>query len=192
MKIKFREYEKVQGERKDGSIWTAYKIHGSVLMSDNQRKAGDLWKSTNIFDNENTKGVLAKLFALESGDKVDVKHAKTNTGWAITDIVPTTDEEEKPSYPKRKSGGTQSQGRSASGTSDAMSKAEWAAKNETDRIRIAKSVALKAAIAGVKIGTKPEAIVELAQAFMPFLTDDKLPLSVNTLDDGTDPLDPPA
>jgi hypothetical protein len=191
MKIKFREYEKVEGERKDGSIWTAYKIHGSALTSDQQRKAGDLWKSTNIFDNAGTKEILAKLFALEAGDKVDVKHAKTNTGWAITDIVPTTDEEEVPT--RRKSSGAAG-GKSTGGSSkgDQMSKAEWAAKNEVDRIRIAKSVALKAAIQGVKIGSKAETIVALADAFMPFLTDDKLPLSVNTLDDGSDPLDPPA
>jgi len=190
MKIKFREFEKVQGEKKDGSIWTAYKIHGSVLESDNQRRAGDDWRSTNIFDQESTKTVLGKLFDLKAGDKVNVKHEKTRGGWSITDIVPITDEDVYTTRKKSAGGrGTANGAKSQSG-GDTMSKAEWAEKNRTDRLSIAKSVALKAAVENTKLGTPAGSLIEMADELVPWLIDVE-GYKVVVKDDGSDPLDPP-
>jgi hypothetical protein len=71
-----------------------------------------------------------------------------------------------------------------------MSKEEWAAKNEVDRIRIAKSVALKAAVENTKVGTKSLEIIAMANDFMPFLTNDKIEPDA-MLDAGEDGLDAP-
>jgi hypothetical protein len=195
MKIKFTEYQKMEGEKRDGSIWIAYKIHGTALESDNTRKAGDAWRSTNIFKQPDQEEVLSKLFALEAGDKVDVVHKKMKGGWGIVDIKPITEDDVRSAgnnptrgYKKKAASGTD--GGSGNGKSDQMSKAEWAEKNRIDSIRIAKSVALKAAVENTKSGETAKNVLALADDFLPWLLD--VEIGAPVADDGTDPLDPPA
>lgn len=178
MDIRFKELEKVQGESK-GKVWTAFKIIGTKLDD------GSDWESTNIFDNQYNKELLGKLEALEPGEKYAIRHKKNQQGyWTVTDV----DAEVSVDAPKYRTGGKPSGSSTKKRNGDSMTKEEWAAKNEVDRIRIAKSVALKAAVKNTKVGHNPEEIVKMAQAFMPFLTDDKLE---GAFDGGEDGLEPP-
>lgn len=181
MDIKFKELEKVQGE-KNGKVWTAFKIHG-VKLED-----GSDWSSTNIFDNQYNEELLGKLEELEAGEKYAILHKKNDQGyWTVSGVGEVS--EDKPSGPPKNMRGKGTKSGTGKG-GDTMSKEEWAAKNEVDRIRIAKSVALKAAVENTKVGHNPEGVVEMAQAFMPFLTDDALPLDI-PFDVGEDGLDAP-
>ena len=97
MQIKFTKLEKVFGERKDSSVWTAYKVHGTKLEDNTP------WKSTNVFDQDDNKDIIEKMQALEPGDKIDVVHVKNGRNWTITDIKAVTSD---PSGPASTGGNT--------------------------------------------------------------------------------------
>jgi hypothetical protein len=180
MKIKFKEYEMVEGEKQTGETWKAYIIHGTKLEN------GEAFKSVNIFDNKHNQNIINKLRTLETGDKVDVKHVKNGRFWNITDIIPTNGDD--PAPPQRTGNKTSTGGGKKRNSSDSMSKEEWAEKNRVDSVRIAKSVALKAAVeAG---NTTPAKAIKFAEGVLDWLIEvPEVPSSTN---DGTDPLDPPA
>jgi hypothetical protein len=183
MKIKFREYEILQGEKKDGELWKAYVVHGTKLED------GEVWKSTNVFDNKHNASVIQQIKALEVGDKINVEHVKNGRFWNVSGITPCADE---PDPTKSSSGGgmKRSGGRKSgnNGGGDTMSKEEWAEKNKVDRLSIAKSVALKAAIeAG---NTTPAKAIKFADAIIPWLIDVEPQVSEPANDE--DPLDPPS
>lgn len=181
MNIKFKEIEKQTGKKANGDAWEAFVIHGTK-MEDNTD-----WSSTKIFDNRYNEEILGKLEGLEPGDAINVVHKKNKAGyWVVSDITEPKEESRPKSNSSPRSSGAGGSSGSGKGKGDTMSKEEWAAKNEVDRIRIAKSVALKAAIEHSKAGTKAETVVALAQEFMPFLTDDKIEPFVGGGDDGLD------
>jgi hypothetical protein len=95
MKIKFQTYETIEGKRKDGDIWTAYKVKGLVLEETGNHKVGDEWVSTNIFKNPNNMDLIHEMMNLEKGDKINVKHEKDGKYWNITEFVSITDEDIK-------------------------------------------------------------------------------------------------
>jgi hypothetical protein len=184
MDIKFNELKKVQGESND-KVWTAYKIIG-VKLED-----GSDWESTNIFDNQYNEALISELKNLESGEKYAIKHKKNKQGYWTVSGIGEVDEDGgyQKSSPSRPVSGASGSGGSTSKKKggDTMSKEEWAAKNEVDRVRIAKSVALKAAVELAKAGTKAETVVALAQEFMPFLTNDQIETPLDLGDDGLEP-----
>jgi len=170
MKIKFTEYQNVEGEKGNGDVWKAYTMYGSKIED------GTEWKSGNIFDNKFNTDIIKKLRRLEAGDKVDVKHTKNGKFWNVSDIVPLSEEEAVPyegNPTKKSSGGTRSQGAGAGGTSDKMSKAEWAAKDRATKESIARAVALKVANDNTKVGSTANAIMKNAKEFLPYLLDEE-------------------
>jgi hypothetical protein len=118
--------------------------------------------------------VIKKLRRLEAGERVNVKHTKNGKFMNVSDILPL--EAEATANP---TGGTKSQGRSAGGTSDKMSKEDWAEKDRIKAMNIARAAALKQAVANLKVGTAAEAVLERAEEFLPFLLGE----SANTMRD---------
>jgi hypothetical protein len=181
MDIKFKDLQRIEGES-NGKVWIAYKIIGIKLED------GKEWESTNIFDNPYNADILEELRGLEAGEKVAVKHTKNKQGyWTVSGLGKVS---ENPSRPASGAGGSSGSSSKKKG-GDTMTKEEWAKKNEVDRIRIAKSVALKAAVENTKIGADPDAVLKVAIKFMPFLTDDMLGDEVPFDMGGEDGLDAP-
>lgn len=170
MDIKFKKLEKVTGESR-GKVWTAFKIIGTKLED------GTEWESTNIFQNAQKLPLLDELRELESGEKIAVKHQKNDKGyWEVVEIGEVEDDASKNSGAGRSSGNTGGRG---------LTKEEWAKKDADTQKRISRAVALKAAVDNTKIGTKPEALIEMAEELMPYLMGEELPVG------GEDGLEPP-
>lgn len=180
MNIKFKEYEIVEGEKPNGETWKAYIIHGTKMDD------GDSFKSSNVFDNKHNQKVINIIRTLETGDKVDVVHVKNGRFWNITDIIALNGNE--PTAPPKNMRGKGTKSGTGKG-GDSMSKEEWAEKNRVDRLSIAKSVALKAAVEAGK--TTPKAAIKFADEIIPWLIDVEGGVA-EPVDDGSDPLDPPA
>ena len=90
MKIKFTKLETTEGEKADGTIWTAYVVHGTKLEN------GAPWKSSNIFNSTFNADLIKSIKALNQGDRVDVK-MKQQPGtkyWNVVRIEPITGDTE--------------------------------------------------------------------------------------------------
>ena len=161
MEIKFLALEREEGQTAAGKEWLAYKIIGTELDS------GKAWGSPKIFDNKYNENIVGKAAALDVGDVVSVKLEKNTAGyWAVTNIEEATGEPApnprgSSSHPKPKA--------VSSGSSDKMSKSDWAAKDEITRASIARAVALKEANVNTKLNCSVDAIIEMAQKFEPYL-----------------------
>jgi hypothetical protein len=181
MDIKFKELQKVTGESR-GKKWTAYKIIGIKLED------GSPWESSNIFDNQYNEEILGQCEALNKGDEIAVLHKKNDAGyWQVTGIGEVQD---KPDRPTRRSsaGGTKSTSGGSSG-GRGLTPDQWAKKDKETSERIARSVALKVANDNTKVGTKPNAVIDMAEEFLGYLLDGTL-ADDNPFDGGEDGLDP--
>ena len=71
-----------------------------------------------------------------------------------------------------------------------MSKAEWAEKDRKTKIGMSVHNSVAAASRLLKVGTKPEAVVEYAKQLLPYLMSEELPTD-SPFVDGDGALDPP-
>jgi hypothetical protein len=169
MKIKFDKLEAIEGQRKDGSVWTGVKICGKKIED------GTDWKSAGIFDSDKSlSDVVEELRSTEQGTPVNVIH-KQKPGtkfWDITEVqIGEGSFDTNPrTYP---ASGQSGAGSAKAGTTggNSMSKEEWAAKDAKKSAEIAKSVALKAAVDYDQEGKTPEGTIKLAKIFEDYLLD---------------------
>lgn len=187
MKIKFDRYEIKEGLRKDKTVWRAFVIYGTKLED------GAAWNGKHIFEDKDNISLINVVKSLEQGERIDVKHVRAGNGnWKTSEIVRLAGAE---------AAGTRS-GKKQANNNDQMTKEDWAEKNKIDALRIAKSVALKAAVDNTKVGSHPEVVLEHAHTFLPFLLDDIHPMDFNKDDyqgdadpdtdaGADDPLEPP-
>jgi len=114
------------------------------------------------------------------GEDINVVMEKKGKFWNIKDFAPMEDGDyEKISGSGKSSKGTKSTGGGGKkGSGSSMSKEEWAEKDRKTAARIARAVALKAAIENLKEGATVSAVIKRADEFLPYLEDKK-----------TDPLD---
>ena len=136
--------------------------------------------STAIFKNKTE--LLAMLEEFAPGDVANFKFDTSGKFPELSTIEEPTKEnlefaEEKVENPyqgrqKKTTGGTggAKSGGSGGGAS-AMSKGEWAEKDRLTNIRIAKAVALKAAIDNKKEGTALKTLIKMAEEIVPWLLD---------------------
>ena len=132
----------------------------------------------NIFKNKTE--LLAMLEEFAPGDVANFKFDTSGKFPELTTIEEPTKEnlefaEEKVENPyqgnqKKTTGGTPSAGK-AGGGAGSMSKGEWAEKDRLTNIRIAKAVALKAAIDNKKEGTALKTLIKMAEEIVPWLLD---------------------
>jgi len=163
-----------------------YKV---VEVVGNKWATDEEW-TTNIFKNKTE--ILAMLDEFAPGDVANFKFDTSGKFPELATIEEPTKEnleyaEEQvanPTSQKKTTGGT---GGGKSGGS-AMSKGEWAEKDRLTNIRIAKAVALKAAIDNRKEGTALKTIIKMAEEIVPWLLD----TDINGMgSDPEDALDPP-
>jgi hypothetical protein len=153
---------------------------------------GDEW-SKKFF--ANNRELRTQLDDFGVGDNVDVQMLQDGKFWNIAafneidpalveqiagqgnkyDNDPTTTTFQTPSEEGTKGGGknptagVRRQVATAGGTSDKMSKADWAAKDQATKESIARAVAVKLAVENTKVGTKVDAIINEAIQYLPFL-----------------------
>jgi hypothetical protein len=145
----------------------------------------------------NDKSMLAKLSEFGKGDVANFKYEQNGKFFDLIDIqvpdkalIDKIDSGEVDVPTKSQGGGkknSSSNGFNGS-TNDKMSKAEWAEKDRLTNFRIAKAVALKAAVDNTKIGTNAETLIGLSEELIPWLLNTS---EASPLTEGDDPLDPP-
>lgn len=138
----------------------------------------------------NNKKLREELDDFGVGDNVDVQMKKENKFWNINGFGEIDDELAQriagsggSEYKPKKNTGS-----SSTGTSSGLTKEEWAEKDRLTQIRIAKAVALKAAIDNTKVGTSFETLLSLADTLVPWLLDSVIQTNKQKT---KDPLDPP-
>lgn len=167
---------------KQGKKYNVTCVRGTYYGSD------DEWQQ-DIFKND--KKMLRKLEEFGKGDVANFVYEKNGTYFDLVDIREPEAEylskidngEVETGKPKKK---YEKQTAKSTGNSNSMSKEEWAEKDRLTNIRIAKAVALKAAIDAGKKTVKT--IIPFAEELLPWLLDPEIAI-VGDLDD---PLDPPA
>jgi len=149
----------------------------------------------------NNKRLLQQLAEFGKGDVANFKYEENGKFHDLVSIeipdkalIDKIDSGDIDTPAKSQGGGNQNSSYSGykqgTGTSNKMSKAEWAEKDRLTIIRIAKAVALKAAIDNTKIGTKAETVCAHAEEFLSYL----MSTNIGTTSIGVDkddPLDPP-
>jgi hypothetical protein len=170
---------------KHGKKYTVRLVKGTKYGTD------EAWEQP-IFDNN--KKLLAELDEFGKGDVANFVYKKNGNFYDVVsieqpdpDMIAKIDSGEV-EVPTKKSGGGYSGGTRGGGakTSGGLTKEEWAEKDRLTNIRIAKAVALKAA---VDVGKKTaKTITAFADELVPYLLDTG---SDDTKDTGDDPLDPP-
>jgi len=155
--------------------------------------------STAIFKNKTE--LLAMLEEFAPGDVANFKFDTSGKFPELTTIEEPTREnlayaEEKVenpqrggSYQKKTTGGNSNAGGKTTGGS--LSKAEWAEKDRLTNIRIAKAVALKAAIDNKKEGTALKTLIKMAEEIVPWLLDTDINGMGSDPEDALDSLEPP-
>jgi hypothetical protein len=155
---------------KKGKKYKVVEVQGTKYGTDEN------W-STDIFKNQ--EDLLESLEEFGPGELVNFKFTKNGNFYDLTELSePDAEMLEKIDAgefdaPKKTTGGTRKGGGST------MSKEEWAEKDRLTNIRIAKAVALKAAIDMGKKTTKT--ILAQAEEFLPYLltTDDDVPFDTS-------------
>ena len=180
---------KVAERTKTSKAGKKYKV---VEVTGNKYITEEEW-TTNIFKNKTD--LLEMLDEFGPGDVANFKFVKDGKWPELSEIVePTPDDldhakeqaENGDSYKKGGGGGRKTSGGPSGG--GGMSKEEWAEKDRLTNIRIAKAVALKAAIDNRKEGTTLKTIIKLADEIVPWLLD----TDINHMGaDPEDALDPP-
>ena len=167
-----------------------YKV---TVVTGTKYGSGDSWEQP-IF--ANNKSLLRQLSEFGKGDVANFKYEENGKYHDLISIeipdkalIDKIDSGEVNTSAKSQGGsGKKTYSGGSNTSSDKMSKAEWAEKDRLTIIRIAKAVALKAAIDNTKVGTKPCDLMEMADEFLPYLMDMDLSTGSGS---GGDPLDPP-
>ena len=162
---------------------------------------GDEW-SKKFF--ANNRELRTQLDDFGVGDNVDVQMVQDGKFWniaAFNEIDPALVEQIAGQGNKYDGGGGKPDGSPStgpsvrstatagpSGSSDKMSKAEWAEKDKQTKLAIARAVAIKLAMDNTKVGTKPDTVIEEAFAYLPYLLGETVG---GTDGEGGNPLDPP-
>jgi hypothetical protein len=180
MRIKFTNLEAIEGQRKDGTVWTGVKVCGTKIED------GSAWKSAGIFDSDdNFKDAVEELRSTDAGTPVNIVH-KQKPGtrfWDIIDIQIGDEVAENPQTYAPTTGPSNAPARAGTtGGNDKMTKEEWAAKDRLKAENIARSAALKQANANTEVGADVGTLITMAREMLPFLLGDE---------GKSDPLDPP-
>ena len=180
---------KIESIYKEKRTSKAGKSYGVVVVTGTKYGTGDSWEQP-IFDNN--KKVLSQLEEFGIGDVANFKYEKNKNFFDLVSIEVPTKEliksiDEGDFKTKSKAGGGGKKSSNASTNDSNMSKAEWAEKDRLTNIRIAKAVALKAAIDNSKIGTKVDELLDVATTLIPWLLDTDIKPVVDTGDDGLEP-----
>jgi len=150
---------------------------------------GKTWSKPFFANNSDLENKLNDFTVGEDVNVVMEQGKKNPKFWNIVDFKEVSEDERemaKTPYDPSSSGKKTGSGTSKrSGGDDKMSKAEWAEKDRLTNIRIAKAVALKAAVDAGK--STPKAIMDMADKLIPYLMDTNLLIAGK---DG-DPLSPP-
>jgi hypothetical protein len=163
-----------------GKKYNVVEISGTKYGTDEE------W-STNIFKNDTER--LGMLEEFGPGDVANFKFTQNGNFWDLKEIVEPTEENlEYASKEQGKPSGRASKATTGGKQSGGMSKEEWAEKDRLTNIRIAKAVALKAAVDVGKKTTKT--IIAMADELLPYLMDTSV-ASDSPLQDPEDALDPP-
>lgn len=146
----------------------------------------------------NNKDLMRKIDNFGKGELANFKYEKNGKYYDVVDIVAPDaeiiekiDSGEMIEKRAKPSGGGNKSSYASKGNSSGMSKEEWAEKDRATNVRIAKSVAIKLACENTKVGTAPEALIEQAMAYVPWLLDASDPVTVGDIDTGADGLEPP-
>ena len=149
--------------------------------------------SVDVFINQTD--LLEELDEFSPGELVNVKFKKNGNFYDVVgfeepdaELIQKIDSGEFETPAKKTTGGKGSTSGGGARNSS-MSKEEWAEKDRLTNIRIAKAVALKAAVDNTKMGTDAKALMEFADKLLPYLMNTKVPEKV--ADKGKDALDPP-
>jgi hypothetical protein len=119
----------------------------------------------------NNDDLVSALDDFGIGEEVNVVMEKKGKFWNIKDFKEMTPEdyEQVGGGGKKSSGGGAKKGTSKGGTSSSLTKEEWAEKDRKTAHRIAKSVALKAAVDNLKEGATVNAIIKRADELLAYL-----------------------
>ena len=167
---------RIESIYKEKRISKAGKSYGVTVVTGTKYGTDENWEQP-IFDND--KRMLAQLEEFGKGDVANFKYEKNGKFFDLTSIeipdkalIDKIDSGDIDTDAKFRGGsGNKKSYGGSNGASDKMSKEEWAEKDRLTIIRIAKAVALKAAIDNSKVGTKPCDLMELADEFIPYLLD---------------------
>lgn len=182
---------------KDSTITTKAGNECDVKVVTGERiDNGETWERKVFMFNEK---LIKQLADFGIGDNINVKMVQEGRFWNIDNFEVADDsyvETVRKNAKKNPSKGKE-MAQSAGGGSSKMSKEEWAAKERRTKVGMSIHNAVAAASRLLKVGTKPEAVVEYAKELLPFLMLEELPedkMSTEEMaelsgDDGA--LDPP-
>jgi hypothetical protein len=157
----------------DMAGYDAIEVFGTKLED------GSEW-SKPFFANNNE--LINELDNFSVGEEVNVVMEQNKKFWNIVGFKEMTAQDRENLNKPRGSGNSKAKG--GSGSSGGMTKAEWAEKDRVTAARIARAVALKAAVDNLKEGATVNTIFKRADEFLNYLEDAG---TVKT----EDPLDPP-
>lgn len=193
MILKLSAKENFEMTAKSGKKYDMTKIIGDRLDD------GQQWEKAFFANNKELATALAE-FGI--GEYVNVQMKQDGKNWNIAGFSGVSDEmiekvkatnggykQEVPSYQNKTT-------EVKTGSSDKMSKAEWAEKDRKAKIGMSIHNAVAAASRVCKAGTKPVALLEYAAELLPFLMMSELPEEEDPTEvlaeiDKSDPLNPP-
>ena len=167
------------------------KKYGVTVVTGTRYGTDEKWEQP-IFSNN--KKILQQLAEFGKGDVANFKYEENGKFHDLVtievpskELISKIDTGEVSTASKGGGGGKRSSNVSNTG-SDKMSKGEWAEKDRLTIIRIAKAVALKAAVDNTKLGITPSALISMAEELIPWLMDTSITSNIDT---GEDALSPP-